>query len=96
MDPFQVLDVPTTASDEEIRAAYLAAVKRSPPDRDPEGFQRIRRAYEMLKDAKTRMDLKLFGPEPLERFEELLEAFPEERRFLGPGPYLEFLRQARP
>ena len=41
MNPFAVLGIEETADDESVRAAYLAAVRRSPPDRDPEGFQRV-------------------------------------------------------
>ncbi len=46
MNPFAVLGIEETADDEQVRAAYLAAVRRSPPDRDPEGFRRVREAYE--------------------------------------------------
>jgi hypothetical protein len=33
---------------DELRRAYLRAVKAHSPERDPEGFQRVRAAYELL------------------------------------------------
>ena len=65
MNPFTVLGLEETADDEAVRAAYLAAVRKSPPDRDPEGFRRIREAYEALQDHERRLALRLFGPPPL-------------------------------
>jgi curved DNA-binding protein CbpA len=95
MDPFAVLGVEETADDETVRAAYLQALRASPPDRDPEGFRRIRAAYEALRDAESRLALRLFGPPPLANLDELLEAFPAERRYVGPGPWLNVLREPR-
>lgn len=40
-----------------VRAAYLRAVKAHPPERDPDGFQRVREAYELLRRAP--------GPRPI-------------------------------
>jgi len=31
-----------------LRRAYREAIKRSPPDRDPEGFAKLRTSYELL------------------------------------------------
>ncbi len=93
MDPFAILGLDENADDAAVRAAYLQALRTSPPDRDPEGFRRIRAAYEALRDAESRMDLRLFGPAPLTNLDELLEAFPEERRYVGPGPWLNILRE---
>ena len=45
MDPFAVLGLDETADDEAVRGAYVRALRVSPPDRDPEGFRRIREAY---------------------------------------------------
>jgi curved DNA-binding protein CbpA len=95
MNPFAVLGLEETADDEAVRAAYLAAVRRSPPDRDPEGFRRIREAYEALRDREQRLALRLFGPPPLENVAELLDAFPAERRYVGPGLWLSVLREGR-
>ena len=95
MDPFAVLGLEETADDEAVRAAYLRALRASPPDRAPEGFRRIRAVYEALRDTDSRLALRLFGPLPLANLEELLDAFPEERRYVGPGPWLNVLREPR-
>ena len=95
MNPFTVLGLEETADDEAVRAAYLAGVRKSPPDRDPEGFRRIREAYEVLQDHERRLALRLFGPPPLANLAELLDAFPTERHYVGPGPWLNILREAR-
>lgn len=95
MNPFAVLGIDETADDEAVRAAYLAAIRKSPPDRNPDGFRRIREAYEALMDEERRLALRLFGPEPLSRLEDLLDAVPDERRYVGPGPWLDVLRGAR-
>jgi len=95
MNPFPVLRLEETADVEPVRAAYMRALRASPPDRDPEGFRRIREAYEALRDTESRLALRLFGPPPLANLEELLDAFPEERRYVGPGPWLNVLREPR-
>jgi curved DNA-binding protein CbpA len=96
MNPFAALGIEETADDEAVRAAYLAAVRRAPPDRDPEGFRRVREAYEAVRDADRRLALRLFGPEPLESLEALLDAMPDERRHVGAEPWLDVLRGERP
>lgn len=92
MNPFAVLGIDESADDAAVRAAYLAAVRKSPPDRDPDGFRRIRDAYEAVRDRERRLALRLFGPPPLDRLEQLLDALPDERRHIGPGPWLAVLR----
>ncbi len=60
--PYEILEVSETASFEEIRKAYLRKVRLSPPEKDPEGFKTIRKAYGLLKDSAERkkLDLSLF------------------------------------
>ena len=96
MNPFAVLGTEPTADDEQVRAAYVAGVRQSPPDRDPEGFRRIRDAYEAVRDEERRRALRLFGPAPLDSLDALLAALPDERRHVGPGPWLDVLRGGRP
>lgn len=56
LDPYLVLGIPPSASDPEIRAAYLALAKLHHPDKggDPETFKQISQAYSILSDANSR------------------------------------------
>lgn len=63
-DPYRVLGVPRTASDSKIREAYLARVRESPPDRDPEAFEEIRQAYEAIMTLEKRIETALFDTTP--------------------------------
>ena len=58
-DPFAVLGVAEDAGDEAIKRRYLTLVRRFPPDREPERFQAYRRAYETIRDARERAQLRL-------------------------------------
>lgn len=49
------------ATDAQIRQRYLELTRQYPPGRDAERFRRIAAAYEALADARTRMDVALFG-----------------------------------
>lgn len=60
-DPFTVLGISPLASDDEVRAAWLEAARAHPPDRDPDQFQRVREAYELLRSAENRLKYRLFG-----------------------------------
>jgi hypothetical protein len=58
-DPFVVLGVEETADDEAIKRRYLALVRAWPPDREPEKFQALRRAYEAVSGPRQRLEWKL-------------------------------------
>ena len=49
-NPFAVLGVPPTASDDDVRARYLELVRQYSPESDPEKFQQIHRAYQAASD----------------------------------------------
>ena len=55
---YQVLRIPVTATDKEIKVAYRKAARLSHPDHggDPAAFRRVTLAYETLIDAKRRAD----------------------------------------
>jgi len=57
--PYEVLGVTEEASEEQIRKSYLEKVRQSPPERDPDGFKEIRRAYGVLRDGAKRRQLDL-------------------------------------
>lgn len=59
-DPYQMLGVPATASDETIRAAYLAAVRACPPERNRQRFEQVRAAFETVGTERKRMAHALF------------------------------------
>jgi curved DNA-binding protein CbpA len=63
--PYGILEIPETATFDEIRKAYLAKVRLSPPEKDAAGFKRVQKAYSVLKDAISRktLDLSMFRRE---------------------------------
>jgi len=74
--PYTVLGVSEQADDKAIKKAYLKAVRNNPPDRHPERFRKIRRAYEQVATLKDRLRYELFDtsvPDRLEIAEVLLE-----------------------
>ncbi len=59
--PYLTLNVPESATSEEIRTAYLKLVHKFPPEHYPEKFQEISEAYEVIKDEIRQSKLKIFG-----------------------------------
>ncbi len=94
MNPYIVLGVSPTASDAEIREAYLKAIKTNSPDRAPEKFQEIAAAYSKIKDEDSRIDLMLFNREsPGESPLATVIAATPERRPLPFDRFQSFLRK---
>jgi hypothetical protein len=48
VDPFEALGIPPTLDLAQVKRAYFALLQRHPPHADPEGFRRVRAAYEAL------------------------------------------------
>ena len=63
-DPYAVLGVDREASEVDLRQAYLEGVRGYPPERDPEGFKRVRQAYERLVTPDARASALAEVPEP--------------------------------
>ncbi len=61
MDPYLVLGVSRHSDDLAIRAAYLDAVRRFPPEKDPHRFAEIQQARELLKDRRARVRYEHFN-----------------------------------
>ena len=61
-DPHQILGVARGAGETEIRRRYLELVRLHSPEREPERFAEIRRAYDELRDPVARMKSQLFNP----------------------------------
>jgi curved DNA-binding protein CbpA len=62
-NPFDLLGVAETASDDAIKKAYLRRVREHPPERDPDRFRAIRAAYELIKTHRDRLRHRLFHQE---------------------------------
>ncbi len=73
-NPFFVLQVAETASDDDVQKAYLRAIRQYPPDRAPERFQEIRTAFETIRTRRDRLRYHLFHSDPPE-VESLLSTF---------------------
>src|SRR5262249_2290245 len=93
VSPADILGVRPDANPEEIRAAYVRKVKEHPPDRSPEEFERIRDAYETLRDPRRRMREILLSPDPHPSFAAWLEKQPAPPKFLGPAPWIAVLKE---
>lgn len=91
-DPAAVLGVTPDASDEDVRAAYLAKVREHPPDRAPEQFERIRDAYELLRDPRRRMRHRLFAADPCVPLSSVFAKHTRSRPFVGPQGWLDVLK----
>jgi|GEM_PF-1665643 len=59
-NPYKVLGIDQGAGEAEIKQAYFTLVRKHSPERDPEGFKRIRAAYEKLRAGKERAETDLF------------------------------------
>jgi len=92
-DPREILGVPPDAGDERIREAYLQKVKENPPDGEPVAFERIRDAYEILRDPRRRALYMFLSADPHAPLLSLLPASSQERKFTGPDPWLAVLRE---
>lgn len=63
-DPYLVLELDEDADDAAVEAAYLAGIRRYPPERDPQRFEALRRAYELLRDRSKRIAHAVFDTTP--------------------------------
>lgn len=91
-DPREVLGVPPDAGEEAIRAAYLRKVKEYPPDRSPEEFEKVRNAFETLRDPRKRTLAMLHASDPDAPLASVLDGQAPRRLFAGPQPWCEVLK----
>jgi len=94
-DPREVLEIDAEAGEEEIRAAYLRKVKEYPPDRAPHEFERVRDAYEMLRDPRSRTRALLLAADPKQPLVSLLDGLKAKRQFTGPEAWLAVSREKK-
>jgi hypothetical protein len=92
MGPNEILGVGANAGEEEIRNAYLNKVKEFPPDRSPEEFERIRDAYDTLRDPRKRARAMFVSAGSGAPLVSLIEGRRMRRIFAGPQPWREVLK----
>ena len=61
-DPYLLLGISEHVSDAEVTDAYHAALRRYPPEREPEMFTCISEAYESIRTEEDRVRRRLFAP----------------------------------
>ncbi|MBP7637640.1 MAG: hypothetical protein KBA18_07170 [Kiritimatiellae bacterium] len=76
--PYLVLDVPETATDDDVRRAYLQKIRDFPPERTPDEFQRVCDAYALIRTEQDRARLRLFGMPKTSSGTKLADLVPEE------------------
>lgn len=59
-DPYEILGVDRSDSDQTIRSRYLELVREYPPDQAPKEFAMYRRAFEFTTDPGSLVDRTLF------------------------------------
>ena len=91
-DPWGVLGVVEGAAPEVVRAAYLRLLRDHGPDDDPEAFERIRDAWDELRDPRRRAERLLLSVDPEVPLVQLVDAQPAPRRFAGPKVWLDAVR----
>lgn len=62
-EAIELLGVERSASPDEVRKAWLRAVRKYRPERDPEGFKRVTEAYELLEKARSWATIDLEPPD---------------------------------
>ncbi len=83
MDLYQILEIQPTASEVEIKKAYLRLVKIYHPDRNSlpdasDKFQKIQSAYDILSNEKSRQEYQKMNHQEKTSFVEILEKIIKE------------------
>lgn len=75
-DPYLILGVPENADDDSIHQSFIAAVKRCPPDVDPEAYDQLRQAYNTIRTRRDRLAYDLLDRDLPDPRDVLDRAFP--------------------
>jgi hypothetical protein len=96
LNPFYVLKVPHTATDQDVREAYLTAVKRYPPERFPAMFNEINSAYKEIQTQRDRLYRYLFCLPPPRTLAEMIPDMAPQRNALSKEDWMILIRSKNP
>lgn len=94
-DPWEMLGISRSADENEIRNAYLNLVKRNPPSKDPVFAEKLRSAYDQLKDPLSREERAVLFADSTSPLTSLLKGQSGHRAFVGSKPWLNVLKNER-
>ena len=57
---YKILDIEVCDDDQKIREAYLKKIQTYPPEKEPERYQTIYKAYEKIQTHQKRLEYFLF------------------------------------
>ena len=75
MIAYKILDINVCDQDEKIRTAYLKRIKQFSPEKSPEEYKTIRKAYEMIETKQKRVEYFLYGNDKEFSFKEYERIF---------------------
>ena len=90
---FVVLGVSSEATDSELREAYLSKIKEHPKDKDPDGFERVKKAWKKVREPIVKAMETLDYIDPDQTIAERCAIDSGTRQFAGPGPWLNVIKE---
>lgn len=88
-----LLGVDLGADEQALHNAYVQQIKVHPPDKEPQRFEQLRDAYQLLRDPLQRAQDGLFDVDPRAPLPALLDDQEQLHRHVGPEPWLQALRE---
>jgi len=88
MNPYEVLEIETNATNSDIKKAYRKLVMKHHPDKggDPEKFKELSQAYETVSNSQKRQQYDNFGSVNMDMNFDAMDIFKMfERDFFGPN-----------
>ncbi len=89
----ELLGLDDKATGEQVRQAYLRTVAQYPPDQAAEMFEKVRDAYNILRDPRTRARRVLGGPDGTVSLLHFMDDRAPRRTYVGPEAWLTVLKE---
>ena len=87
------LGIDLDADEQAIHAAYVRQIKTHPPDKDPDTFEQVRDAFQLLRDPLARARHAVLNVDPAAPLVALLDEPHHHYRYVGPEPWLQAVRE---